>query len=326
MSKTGKFVISLDFEMLWGAEVPAVVEAFAPLVRGVHSAIPQMLTLFERYQVSASFCTVGFILFESKADLLAHLPERIPQFENPQHSAYTGRIDRITKELEDCYFAPHLVKQILQSPRQELGTHTLSHFYGLERGQTREDFRADLIAAQKVAERFGARYQSMVFPKNQVNPDYLSVLTELGIKAYRGNERSWLYRPGEERDETLLRRALRLLDSYICLTGQHCYRDDELKAGEHFNFPSSRFLRPYSARLEKFEGLRLRRITQAMKYAAKNGLTYHLWWHPYNFGQQQSENFSFLEKILQQYQLLHKEFGMESFHMSGLAQHLEQAR
>lgn len=56
-----------------------------------------------------------------------------------------------------------------------------------------------------------------------------------------------------------------------------------------------------------------------MSFAAKKGLVYHLWWHPHNFGINQSENFSFLENILKHYKKLNTEFDFESVSMQQLA-------
>ena len=67
------------------------------------------------------------------------------------------------------------------------------------------------------------------------------------------------------------------------------------------DIPSSRFLRPFSKKAKMFEGLRLHRINSGMTYAAKNNFSYHLWWHPHNFGINKNENFEFLEKILEHY-------------------------
>ena len=49
-----------------------------------------------------------------------------------------------------------------------------------------------------------------------------------------------------------------------------------------------------------------------MKHAAKNGLLYHLWWHPHNFGANTEENFKTLEEILKYYEFLNKKYGFES--------------
>lgn len=56
-----------------------------------------------------------------------------------------------------------------------------------------------------------------------------------------------------------------------------------------------------------------------MTHAARNNLTYHLWWHPHNFGINQDENFEFLEKILMHYKKLNSQYGFTSITMSNLA-------
>jgi hypothetical protein len=88
------------------------------------------------------------------------------------------------------------------------------------------------------------------------------------------------------------------------------------------DIPASRFLRPFSKKLRLFEGLRLIRIKSAMNYAAKHNMTYHLWWHPHNFGVYQNENFIFLEKILEYYQYLNKKYGFKNYTMTMLAESL----
>jgi hypothetical protein len=71
-----------------------------------------------------------------------------------------------------------------------------------------------------------------------------------------------------------------------------------------------------------FDSLRLFRIKTGLTYAAKNNLTYHLWWHPHNFGVNTDENFAFLENILKHYQFLNKKYNFQSYTMSDLAKQL----
>ena len=159
----------------------------------------------------------------------------------------------------------------------------------------------------------------MIFPRNQFNEEYLQVCKEAGIICIRGNEHSWLYAAKSSEEENLFRRALRLVDAYLNISGHNCYADEYLKSKFPVDVPSSRFLRPYSKKLKFLDGLRLNRIKSGMTHAAKNGLTYHLWWHPHNFGIHQNENFNFLEKILIHYSHLNRNNNFESLTMSQLA-------
>ncbi len=326
--KRGKFVISLDFELMWGVRDLVTIETYGNHVKGVHTVLPHMLQLFSSYKVNATFAAVGFLFFENRQQLLQSLPQQQPQYNNPFRSPYGDYINNIGEsfETDPYHFGSHLIKAILATPGQELGTHTFSHYYCMETGQTVDDFREDLCTALRVArEQYGVEITSIIFPRNQYDNNYLKVCKENGIICVRGNEHSWVYEPRPFEKETLLRRACRLLDAYINISGHHCYSDEEMVAAEPVNIPSSRFLRQYKPWLRLFESLRLRRIKRAMTYAARHNKTYHLWWHPHNFGINQDKNIAFLEKILQHYQELARKYDFTSYTMTTLAKELKAA-
>jgi peptidoglycan/xylan/chitin deacetylase (PgdA/CDA1 family) len=325
--QTGKFIISLDFELMWGVRDLVTIEQYGNHLRGVHTAIPLMLQSFAKYQVGATFATVGFLFFENKAQLLQHLPRRQPQYQNTNLSPYHSHIQQ---QVGDSYpadlyhFGSHLIQLIRDTPGQEIATHTFSHYYCQEPGQTVADFEADIQMAVAVAKKQGIAIKSIVFPRNQYNAAYLQVCYQNGITSVRGNEASWLYQARAYDKETLFRRALRLADAYLNITGHNCYSDADMCATQPFNIPASRFLRQYKPKLKMLEGLRLKRITTAMTHAAKNKLAYHLWWHPHNFGINQNQNMAFLEKILDHYQSLHRQYNFTNYTMAGLAKQLEE--
>lgn len=317
----GKFVISLDFELMWGVRDKKDKTNYGEHIKGVHNVIPRLLVIFKKYKIKATFSTVGLLFFESKKELLSNLPDIKPQYNDPNLSPYNGYFDILENDYKmDIYhFAPNLIKEIQKYPEQEIGTHTFSHYYCLEPGQTIDTFKADIETAISVARNNNIQLTSLVFPRNQFNDDYLKICIELGIFCYRGNEHSWLYKAKNGNDESAIRRAFRLIDAYINISGHHCYSDDFLKIKMPINIPSSRFLRPFSRKLKFLDGFRLQRIKSGMTYAAKNNLTYHLWWHPHNFGLNQDENFLFLEKILTHYQFLNITYNFQSHTMSSLA-------
>ena len=219
----------------------------------------------------------------------------------------------------NLHFAPNLIKHIQKYPGQEIGTHTFSHYYCLESGQTKKAFNADLTAAKLIAMKNGLSTKSLVFPRNQWNEAYLKSIADLGIQCYRGNESSWIYAATSDAKQGLFQRAMRLLDSYINLSGHHTYAYKNCIKVRPFCFPASRFLRPFSKKLAFFDGLRLRRIKKSMLYAAKNNQIFHLWWHPHNFGSNQEQNFNFLNEVLLYFSKLQQEYGMKSLNMSELA-------
>jgi len=309
---SGVFTISLDFELYWGVRDSRSVAEYQENLLGVQKAIPALLELFDKENIRATWASVGFLFFKNVQELRNNFPDQLPNYTNNVFSPYQNLDEIETLDARLC-FAPRLIKMIQDTKGQEIASHTFSHYYCLESGQGKEAFKADLLAAQKQAEKIGVVLSSLVFPRNQWNEAYLSMLPELGINAYRGNEGHYLYHASNHQGR--LKRALRLLDSYINISGHHTYKVPTLESGRAMNLPASRFLRPYNKRLSFLDGLRLARIKAAMTYAAKHNQVFHLWWHPHNFGKNLPENSAFLSKILFHFQKLHKDYGMQSLGM-----------
>ena len=326
MKEVGKLVVSLDFELMWGVRDLVTVNTYGQHINGVHTALPQILQHFEQYGIKGTFAAVGFLFFKDKQELLQGLPEVMPQYADTNLSPYGSYLHETVGAHagEDPYhYGDHLIELIKNTPGQEIGTHTFSHYYCLEPGQDLEAFRHDLQAALAIAQRRGINLSSIIFPRNQVNEAYLQVCETMGLITYRSNEESWIYKARNWNDETLLRRAFRLLDAYVNISGHHCYTEQYMHSDNMVNIPASRFLRPYSKKLKGLENLRLKRIKDSMTHAAKNKLTYHLWWHPHNFGINQEENFAFLTQILQHYQELKARYNFTSITMSELAKEIK---
>jgi Polysaccharide deacetylase len=317
----GHFVISLDFELMWGVREKKTIESYGKNILGVHTAIPLLLDVFSKFNIKSTFSIVGLLFFEDKETMLNNLPAILPNYQNTNLSPYLDYIHSIGKNSsEDKYhFAPELIRLIQKYPEHEIGSHTFSHYFCLEEGQSVDAFREDLKFAQICAKKYGLKLTSLVFPRNQFNDEYLTICKENGIICYRGNEHSWIYEARAREKETLLRRGFRLIDTYFNISGHNCYSENLLKNNCIIDIPSSRFLRPFYTNLKYLDFLRLHRITSGMTYAAKNNLIYHLWWHPHNFGVDQEENFKFLEKILIHYSFLNKKYGFDSITMTELS-------
>jgi len=116
-----------------------------------------------------------------------------------------------------------------------------------------------------------------------------------------------------------LRRIGRLLDAYINLTGFNCSLVSTLAEHKLINVAASRFLRPYSRRLRFLEPLKILRITDELRNAAKRGAVYHLWWHPHNFGTNLQENLSGLRTVLNTFTQMRTQYGMRSLTMAEIA-------
>lgn len=59
-----------------------------------------------------------------------------------------------------------------------------------------------------------------------------------------------------------------------------------------------------------------------LTYAARQGLVYHLWWHPHNFGKHLEENMGMLRRILDRFHGLRERYGMQSKNMAETTLHI----
>ncbi len=323
LQEYGILTISLDFELYWGMRDKVLLEDYHENLLGVSKAIPMILDLFKKYEIHATWATGGFVFYNDWNSLIEDLPTNKPSYNNKVLSPYIY-IEKFQRNnsLKKYHFAPTLIKKIKNYLYQEIGTHTFSHYYCLEEGQDLESFRADLNCAIKISKKFGFSIESIVFPRNQTNHDYLKICKEVGIKSFRGNQLSWIYRPKKEENLSFIIKLLRFIDRNFNLTGHNTYSFNQIAKTIPLNIKASRFLYWYSKRFKVLEPLRLKRILKDLSYAAKRNELYHLWWHPHNFGVHISENLLFLEKILIHFKKLKNKYGMKSLNMGELPHQL----
>lgn len=357
----GIFTISLDFELHWGGfekwelEVSTAVGSrqwavgslqlegskqfavgsrqsmfFRPARNyneyflNTRKVIPEMLRLFAEHDVHVTWATVGLLMHAGQSEAMANFPSLRPTYDAIELSAYRYiEAHGIGKnELEDPFhFADSLVRQIVATPYQELGSHTFAHYYCNEAGQTVEQFQADLQSAQRAAQRYGKQLTSLVFPRNQFNDAYLRACFDAGIRAVRSNPVDWFWKIDSTQAEGKWKRLNRGLDAYFPVGSHNSYRlsDIPVRAGFPVCLPASRLLRPYRPSEWFLNDLKIKRIQAEMTRAARRGEAYHLWWHPHNFGRYPMPSLSGLSEILEHFQRLRTTYQMESLTMGEIA-------
>ncbi|MCA9199917.1 MAG: polysaccharide deacetylase family protein [Planctomycetales bacterium] len=309
------FIISLDFELLWGLRDHHSRASYGKNMLGVREAIPRMLDLFHSYEIGATWATVGMLMCESRDELLDISSQvRQPRYATRSLSNY-AYLDEVgeTERSDPYYFGLSLVRQIQSTPRQHVGTHTFSHYYCLEDGASVESFRSDIVAAQTVANRRGISLRSIVFPRNQYDAACLQVCHDMGICCFRGNQQHFVYRPSCGSKQTKWVRALRLFDAHTGVFGHQAFKP-RWNVGL-MNLPASRFLRPNTGKLASVNRAHILTILRGMTHAATHGNCYHLWWHPHNFGSDVVQNLKSLQVILDHYRILRDSYGFVSSSM-----------
>lgn len=317
----GTLLISLDFELFWGVQDCHTYEDYGDNVLGGRKAIPQLLELFKEHGIHASWATVGMMFAENKDEIVSFSPSEDlrPSFDNAALSGYRVLNHIGDNEQEEPYFyGKSLIDLIAGYPHQEIASHTYSHYYAREAGQTYDEFDADLKAAKNISVAKGYDVKTLVFPRNQSKKEYESAITNNGYLAFRGEEEDWIHKI----PINIVKRMFRLADSYLNLTGSATYSIENFKSGELHNFRGSRFLRPYNHSLRFFESLKIKRVKGQMKKAAKKGRIFHLWWHPHNIGINTEKNLKNIKEILDYYDELKNKYGMESKNMLELAEEI----
>lgn len=348
------FTISLDFELHWGGfekwelglRVGANPEAGKqPTVDGrrpmgdyflparnyeqyflnTRKVIPRMLELFDEYDVHVTWATVGMLFHRNKEELMANAPSVKPGYyaENLSAWRYIETVGIGNDEEKDPFhYAPSLIQQILRTPHQEIGTHTFTHYYCNEQGQTVEAFREDLRAARRIASQWRIELRSLVFPRNQFNDDYLRVCFEEGITSVRSNPLDWFWNIQSTQRESAWKRLNRGLDAYFPIGKKNTYSLSDLpvREGLPLCLPASRLLRPYNPRELFLNEFKIRRVQSEMERAAQAGEVYHLWWHPHNFGRFPEQSLHGLKRILHHFRQCRERYGMGSMNMGELAE------
>ncbi len=312
--KKGALVISLDFELVWGIFDHIEITDKVSYFKSTLSSIPKIATLFEKYSIHATWATVGMLFNENWEEWQSNVPSLLPTYDNSLLNPYVYGNHHRNSNLDSFFFAPNIIKDLQTIPGQEIATHTYSHYYCLEKGQTVEQFDIDLQQAICIAQKFNISLQSLVFPRNQFNKDYLEVCSKNHIETVRTNPDNWYW--DVSKSETLFTKIVRSADAYLPL-GKKSYLAHTLHPDAVVCQPASRFLRPQHS-IGLLNSARVLRINKEIIAAAKNGEVYHLWWHPHNFGVDSVGALTALSRILDTYAYCRDTYGMKSLTMKQL--------
>ncbi|WP_373056155.1 polysaccharide deacetylase family protein [Zunongwangia sp. H14] len=311
--ESGHFVISLDFELLWGVFDLVDIEEKRNYFEKTRLVIPKILHAFEQNNIHATWAVVGMLFNKNWQEWEKNIPESLPLYNNPKLSAYRYAKNLGATGHEALVFAPEIIKEIINVNGQEVGTHTYSHYYCLEQGQTPVQFKADLEQAVKLARELNITLRSLVFPRNQLKQEYLEICFQLGIRNVRSNPSSWYWQ--DTQSTSIFTKTSRSGDAYFPL-GNKTYPFSGLKKkpGMPVEQKASRFFRPVEEN-SFLRNLKLKRIKREMAYAAKNNKIYHLWWHPHNFGDRPEESIQDLKLVLEHFSMLQKKYNFQSSNM-----------
>lgn len=278
-------VVSLDLELRWGMHdrLGLDFDGYRENIENVALVVPALLRLFLERGIHATWAYVGALGCADWNEYFRRAPVP-PTYRNPSLAVKpeyaeldpTGRL----------HFAPELLAQVAATAGQELGTHTFSHLFVREPGVTIADLLLDLQAAAALGEeKFGGAPLSLVFPRNQCA--YLEALDTAGVRIWRQNQMSWYYNCNEQDSNTLIPRALRLLEDLSPLVRRSYPQVPGMTRASLFVRYS---LPPLAWRLH------LARIAAELEQLPA-GYALHLWWHPHNLGRNLHNSLDRAEQI-----------------------------
>ncbi len=282
--EVGTFVISLDFELAWGTRGRPAASRVGPYLTGTRAAIRGMLDLFEEFNISATWATVGALLMAQPGAQRRHQMIAGSRFDDIPSGDHTSAPN---------WYAEDILDQILNCPvPQEIGCHTLTHLYVNTAPEGRQELADELdLFLELFQELRLPRPRSFVFPK--AYQAHFDLLAERDFYAFRGPEDRWYeHLPG-----TLPAAGIRLADSVAGFTPQ-------VRRSEHYSHnlwmvPASQFYAPFMG-VGRYVPLqsRVRKAINGLNHAASCGGVYHLWTHPFNMGYQTHELLGGLRDIL----------------------------
>jgi len=172
--KPGILNITIDLELLWGLLdcKPRTKETL--ILRGRES-IPNLLNLFQRYQIPATWAVVGALL----------------QSKNGNYDAFVlrglHRSDCSFLRNKNLWYAEDLIERILEDKvGHEIGSHSFSHLpFGspdLSVEVAKKDFE---IFRSICKQKLGFNPVSFVYPRHSVG--FRELLPLFGFKIYRGS-------------------------------------------------------------------------------------------------------------------------------------------
>lgn len=279
MVSQGVFTISIDVELAWGVFDLPDVAGFLPAIGQTRVIVKELLTLFRRHGISATWAVVGHLFLDrcERQDGTIH-----PEITRPNHAWFPYdwfRDDPGT----DCDAAPlwyglDLVRAVREAtPLQEIGLHSFCHMIYGDPGCSREAADSDLREARRVTEGMGIAPVSFVFPRDL--PGYLDLLAAHGFLCYR-DQPSWWFRnlPGRR-----LIQAGHLLDDFLGLPSPTVR--PRLEDCGLVNIPGSMLFRHARGIRRIIPAMsRVRKARAGIQRAIARGEIFHLHFHPWNFG------------------------------------------
>ena len=313
MSNKGYFLFSLDTELGVGYFDHDVERHRLFSKDGVteRQRIQRVLELCEKYHIHGTWAIVGHLFFK-QCEYCEHCLVKKWKGKYQSYEEAYGTSHPL-------WYGPDVVKKIQNTGVfQEIGFHGHTH----ETFDTMSDDQAQLEIEEwkRVAERFGIKATSVIFPRDRVGK--LALLHANGFNAYRRDvDLSLLIR------NRFFGRYLKTLDHILGISTAPSYPLDAVHDEGMLRLTASQHLFAFNRGVDRvldrlgLTHLRIRRIIRGIKRAARRGEMFHFWAHPWEF--ETAGDVEKLERILSTVERLVESGKMETVTMSQMASIIE---
>jgi hypothetical protein len=283
----GVAVISIDTEQIWGYLGPLTETQFQNQYPEAPEAHNKLLTCLRAARIGATWLVVGGMALEASEG-----PRDRRMAGLPRH--WTMKIPTGAENTAPLWYRQSFVKRLRDArPVQEIGLHGgLTHFIWNGAGATREVVAWELAEGVRALGDVCVRPGSFSFARDR--EAFHDLLTEHGIRTYRGRTPVLAYRLGR----TLPGAMLRVFDEIRCAVPPLVWPQETLPG--LWNIPSSLFLYPMGPSRTRVVSLRTRveRFNRGLEAAARYRGVFHFSLHPENLAESRF-GFSLFEDILE---------------------------
>jgi len=288
-----KFVISIDTELAWGGIYDEKIlnskhEAF----KNTRAAIDEILSLFEKYNISATWAVVGHLMLHScsKENGIKH-----PEIVRPTYRWFKrdwfhyDPCER--KEINSIWYGDDIIKKIMHCKvEQEIGSHSFSHIRFGDSGCSKASAESDIRKWKEVTASYDIKPTSFVFPFN--SEGHHDLIKQYGFGIYRSKNKSrysyihnqFIYRIIQIFDRLIARcpttsNVKRGKSNLLTIQGDFCY----------FRYQGWKNLLMWKSAVRKSK--------KGIDKAIKKGEVFHFWMHPFEVATNLEESIQDLDEI-----------------------------
>lgn len=279
------FCLSLDTELMWGRHILKNHNEFIWRVRKEREVISDLLNLFAKYNIPASWAIIGHLFLDKCSSKSGRIHPEIDTDKKHDDWFKLDPASSIKKFPE--WYGKDIVKKIMKLRNQEIASHSFSHV--LFGKCSKKWAESEVKECVRIAKKMNLKLESFVFPYNLIG--HLDVLSNYGFRFFRGQDKYWYS------NFSLLSKVLAAVDLFLLISPPVYKPKVENKM---INIPGSMYL--VSARgIRKLipRGVRFLKAKRGIDKAIKEKKVFHLWTHPIDLVDKKEDLLIDFERILQ---------------------------